>query len=48
VLINPQERVEYNETIATRDLSPNKVFVAEVFFPAYSELQIRQKFLAVP
>ena len=48
VLINPQERVEYNETIATRDLSPNKVFVAEVFFPAYPELQIRQKFLAVP
>jgi hypothetical protein len=48
VLINPQERVEYNETIATRDLTPNKVFVAEVFFPAYPELQIRQKFLAVP
>ena len=48
VLINPQERVEYNETIATRDLTPNKVFIAEVFFPAYPELQIRQKFLAVP
>jgi hypothetical protein len=48
LLINPQERVEYNETIATRDLTPNKVFVAEVFFPAYPELQIRQKFLAVP
>jgi hypothetical protein len=48
LLINPQERVEYNETIATRDLTPNKVFVAEVFFPAYPELQIRQKSLAVP
>ncbi len=48
VLINPQEHVEYNETIATRDLTPNKVFIAEVFFPAYPELQIRQKFLAVP
>ena len=48
LLINPQERVEYNETIATRDLTPNKVFIAEVFFPAYPELQIRQKFLAVP
>jgi hypothetical protein len=48
LLINPQEQVEYNETIATRDLTPNKVFVAEVFFPAYPELQIRQKFLAVP
>jgi hypothetical protein len=48
VLINPQEHVEYNETIATRDLMPNKVFIAEVFFPAYPELRIRQKFLAVP
>src|SRR6266699_580448 len=48
VLINQQEHVEYNETIATRDLTPNKVFVAEAFFPAYPELRIRQKFLAVP
>jgi hypothetical protein len=48
VLINPQEHAEYNETIATRDLTPNKVFIAEVFFPAYPELQIREKFLAVP
>lgn len=48
VLINPQERVEYNETIATRELSPNKVFIAEVFFPQYPELRVRQKFLAVP
>jgi hypothetical protein len=48
VLINPQEHVEYNETIATRDLTPNKVFIAEVFFPQYPELRIRQKFLAVP
>ena len=48
VLINPQEHVEYNETIATRDLTPNKVFVAEVFFPKYPELRIRQKFLTAP
>ncbi|HEX4708066.1 MAG TPA: BsuPI-related putative proteinase inhibitor [Candidatus Udaeobacter sp.] len=48
ILINPQERVEYNETIATRELTPNKVFVAEAFFPQYPELRIRQKFLAVP
>lgn len=48
ILINPQERIEYNETIATRDLTPNKVFIAEVFFPQYPELHVRQKFLAVP
>src|SRR6266536_5733719 len=48
VLINPQEHVEYNETIATRDLTPNKVFIAEVFFPKYPELRIQQKFLTAP
>jgi Intracellular proteinase inhibitor len=48
ILINPQERIEYNETIATRDLMPNRVFIAEVFFPQYPELRVRQKFLAVP
>lgn len=48
ILINPQERVEYSETIATRELTPNKVFIAEVFFPQYPELRVRQKFLAVP
>jgi len=34
--------------IATRDLTPNKVFIAEVFFPQYPELRIRQKFLTAP
>jgi hypothetical protein len=48
ILVNPGERIEYNETISTRELTPNKVFIAEVFFPQYLELRIRQKFLAVP
>lgn len=48
ILINASERIEYNETISTRELTPNKVFIAEVFFPQYLELRIRQKFLAVP
>ena len=48
VLINRQEHVEYNETIAARGLTPNKVFIAEIFFPKYPELRIQQKFLAVP
>jgi len=48
VLINPQEHVEYNETIATRELVPNKVYTAEVFFPGYPELRVRQKFLTAP
>ena len=48
VLINPQEQIEYAETIATRELLPNKVYIAEVFFPSYPELRIRQKFLTAP
>ena len=48
VLINPDEHVEYKETIATRDLAPGKVFTAEVFFPKYPDLKVRQKFLTEP
>jgi hypothetical protein len=48
VLMNPGEHIEYNEKIATRDLARDKVFVAEVFFPAYPELRGRQKFLTAP
>jgi hypothetical protein len=48
VFINPQEHIEYAETIATRELTPNKVFIAEVFFPKYPELRVRQKFMTAP
>ena len=48
VTVNPQEFVEYNERIATRELTPNKVFIAEVFYPKYPELRARQKFMTEP
>jgi hypothetical protein len=48
VLINPSEHVDYPTSIATRDLTPNKVFICEVFFPQYPELRTRQKFLTAP
>ena len=48
ILINPEEHIEYNERIATRDLTPNTVFIADVFFPRYPDLRIRQKFLTAP
>ncbi len=48
VTINPSEQIEYNERIATRDLTPNRVFVAEVYFPKYPELRARQKFMTEP
>jgi len=48
ILINPGEHVEYKENIATRDLTPGRVFTADVFFPKYPDLHIRQKFLTEP
>ncbi len=48
ILINPQEHIEYDETIATRELTANKVFLVEVFFPKYPDLRVQQKFLTAP
>jgi hypothetical protein len=48
VLINPGEHIEYKENIATRELTPGKVFTAEVFFPKYPDLRVRQKFMTEP
>ena len=48
VLVTPGEHIEYKELIATRDLTPGKVFTAEAFFPKYPELRIRQKFMTEP
>src|ERR1700731_4409211 len=45
ILVNPGEHIEYKEMIATRDLTPGRVFTAEAFFPNYPELRIRQKFM---
>jgi hypothetical protein len=48
ILINPGEHVEYKENIATRDLTPGRVFTADVVFPKYPDLHVRQKFLTEP
>ncbi|MGH8095237.1 MAG: BsuPI-related putative proteinase inhibitor [Chthoniobacterales bacterium] len=46
LLINPNEHVEYSETIATRELTPGKVFTVEVTVPAYPELDAQRKSMA--
>jgi Intracellular proteinase inhibitor len=48
VLVNPHEQIVYDETIATRELQPGRVYTAEVFFPRYPELRVRQKFMTAP
>ena len=48
LLINPHEQIIYDETIATRELQPGRVYSADVFFPSYPELHARQKFMTAP
>ncbi len=48
VMINPDEHIQYDETIATRELTPNKVFLVEVSFPQYPDLRLRHKFRTAP
>ncbi len=48
ILVNPNEHLEYSETIATRELSPGRVFTVEALVPAYSELDVKRKSLAAP
>lgn len=48
ILINPEEHLQYDETIATRDLSPGRVFTVEAVVPAYPELDVKRKAIAAP
>ncbi len=48
LLVNPNEHLEYSETIATRELSPGRVFTVEVTVPAYPELDTQRKSIAAP
>jgi hypothetical protein len=48
LLINPHEQIVYDETIATRELQPGRVYSADVFLPNYPELHARQKFMTAP
>jgi Intracellular proteinase inhibitor len=48
LLINPREQIVYDETIATRELQPGRVYSADVFFPSYPELHARHKFMTAP
>jgi hypothetical protein len=47
-LINPNEHLEWSETIATRELAPGRVFTIEATVPAYPELDVKRKAIAAP
>lgn len=42
ITINSHERIQYEASVATRDLSPGKEYVVEASFPKYKELKIQQ------
>ena len=42
VSVNPGEKIEYNETLSTRDLSPGRPCTVIAFFPNFPHLTIKQ------
>ena len=43
VTINPGERLEYTELVATREMSGGQPYTIEVSFPSYPDLKIQQQ-----
>jgi hypothetical protein len=43
VTINPDERIEYAETVATREMSGGEPYIIEASFPNYPDLKIQKQ-----
>lgn len=43
IAVNPGERLEYNASVATREMSAGQPFLIEVSFPNYPDLKIAQR-----
>ncbi len=43
ITINPGERIEYTESVATRDMVPGQPCIIQVSFPSYPDLKIEQR-----
>jgi hypothetical protein len=48
VAINPNERLEYVATVATRDLKPGQSYTVEGFFPNFDQLRASKKITPLP
>ena len=48
VTINPNERLEYTATVATRDLHAGQAFSVEAFFPNYEQLRAVKQVTPLP
>jgi len=43
VTVNPGERLEYTESVATREMTAGQAYTIEASFPSYPELKVEQK-----
>lgn len=48
LVVNPGERVQYKETISTRDLAANREYTLDVGILGYSDLQVSAPFRTLP
>lgn len=39
LVINPEERLEYTATVATRDMAAGRAYMIEAFFPTFDQLR---------
>lgn len=39
LVINPEERLEYTATVATRDMTAGQAYIIEAFFPGFDQLR---------
>jgi hypothetical protein len=43
ITINPGERIEYSESVATREMTAGQPYIIEVSFPNYPDLKIQRQ-----
>ena len=48
VTINPAERLEYNASVATRELKAGQAYTVEAFFPNYDQLRASKQITPLP
>jgi hypothetical protein len=43
ITVNPQERLQYNASVATREMSAGQLYTIQASFPSYPDLKFEQK-----
>jgi hypothetical protein len=43
ITVNPQERIQYVATVATREMNPGQPYIIQASFPSYPDIKVEQK-----